>query len=402
MTRSTSGRKRDSFRLFCKGKGVGCGATFIGGCSKIMVPDVSTVTTPPPLVDRRDMNAQWFTQVLRSCGALGDGAVTAVTSAPIGTGQVADTLVFSLTYDRAEPAAPATVVAKLSAEDPSSLQAAVMQRLYEREVCFYQHLRGRTAVTTPGYLHSDIDIASGQFVLLLEDMRPVAAVDQLSGFTVEHARAALTQAAALHAPFWGQPEFDDYDWLNHGRNTAEVLAQIVPVLIEQFCERYAAELGSESALLGRLGAHAAKPASEPAGPITVIHGDFRTDNMLFDAKGGDVPVAVVDWQTIDRGSGLIDVAFLLGTALDPHVRAAHEQELVRGYFETLCAAGVRDYDWDQCWTDYRRQASYAVVFLAPAAMLVERTERGDDMFVTMIRRACAQIRDLGTEELLGG
>lgn len=365
-----------------------------------MVLAVSTVTSPPPLVNRRDMNAEWFTHVLRSTGVLTDGAVTEVTSAPIGTGQVADTLVFTLAYDRPVPGAPTGVVAKLPAEDPNSLQAAIMQRLYEREVRFYQHLSSQSAVATPGYIYSDIDTATGQFVLLLEDMRPIAAVDQLSGFTVDHARAALAQAAALHAPFWGRDEFADYDWLNHTRNTADMLAQIVPVLVAQFCERYATELGPEIAqLMRRLGDRAATPA-EPRGPLTVIHGDFRTDNMLFDAKGGDVPVAVVDWQTIDRSNGLIDVAFLLGTALDPQVRAAHEQELVRGYYDALCAAGVSDYTWEQCWTDYRREAFYAVIFLAPAAMLVERTDRGDEMFLTMLRRACAQIIDLGTESLL--
>ncbi|SNV73312.1 aminoglycoside phospho transferase enzyme family protein [Mycolicibacter terrae] len=368
-----------------------------------MVLAVSTVAIPPPLVDRHEMSAQWFTQVLRHCGVLTDGSVTAVAAAPIGTGQVADTLVFTLSYDRADAGGPASVVAKLPAEDPNSRQAAVMQRLYEREVRFYQYLGGRTAVTTPGYLFSDIETATGRFVLLLENMTPVAAVDQLRGFTVEHARAALAQAAALHAPFWEKTEFDDYDWLNHSRNTADVLAQIVPLLIEQFCERYAAELGSEIvALMRRLSVHAAEPDTRPRGPITVVHGDFRTDNMLFDAKGGDVPVAVVDWQTVDRGCGLLDVAFLLGTALDPELRRTHEQDLVRGYFDALTAAGVCDYDWEQCWADYRRQAAYAVFFLPPAAMLVERTDRGDEMFLTMIRRACAQISDLGTEALLDG
>lgn len=364
---------------------------------------MSTVTTPPPLVDRRDMDTGWFTQALRHCGVLTDSSVTAATAAPIGTGQVADTLVFTLSYDNAEPGAPSSVVAKLPAEDPNSRQAAVMQRLYEREVRFYQNLRDQTDVTTPGYLYSDIDAATGQFVLLLENMTPVAAVDQLSGFTVEHARSALQQAAALHAPFWGRLEFDDHDWLNHSRNTADMLAQLVPMLVGQFCERYADELGADIVeLMQRLRAHAGKTAAEPPGPITVVHGDFRTDNMLFDAKGGEVPVAVVDWQTVDRGNGLIDVAFLLGTALDPQLRADHEEELVRGYFDALIAGGVSGYDWAQCWADYRRQASYAVFFLAPAAMLVERTDRGDKMFLTMIRRACAQISDLGTEALLNG
>ncbi len=64
------------------------------------------------------------------------------------------------------------------------------------------------------------------------------------------------------------------------------------------------------------------------GPATVTHGDFRTDNLLFDGRGGDVPLATVDWQTVGHGSASLDVAYLLMTSLDdrdpsrPRARAA--------------------------------------------------------------------------------
>lgn len=355
----------------------------------------------PPLVERHEMTAAWFTQALRHAGLLGEGSVTTVESTPIGTGQVADTLVFTLAYDDPGPAAPTTLVAKVSAADADSRAAALGQRLYEREVRFYRHVLERTGIRTPRHLYSDIDTATGQFVLLLEDLSPASSVNQLTGFSVEHARRALDQAAALHAPMWGDDTLADVDWLNHTRATGEALAQLAPMLTESFCERYAADL--DDALLAqirRLNAFAPAFWTTQDGPLTVIHGDFRTDNMLFDAKAGEYPVAVVDWQTVDRGNGLLDVAFLLGTALEPDTRRAHEQELVSRYFDALIAGGVRDYDWPQCWIDYRRHACYAVYFLAPAAMLVERTERGDQMFLTMIRRALVQITDLDTEILL--
>jgi hypothetical protein len=347
------------------------------------------------------MTTDWFTQTLRYAGLLSNESVATVESAPIGTGQVADTLVFRLTYDSTETAAPPSLVAKVAAEDADSRAAALGQRLYEREVRFYQQLRQRTQVAAAAHIYSDIDTETGLFVLLLEDLSPSSSVNQLAGFTVEHARRAVAEAAALHAPLWGDDSLEDSEWLNHTCATGEMLAQLTPALTEAFCDRYSAELDSDTLQrMRRLNAMAPKFWTTRHGPQTVVHGDFRPDNMLFDAKGGQCPVAIVDWQTADRGNGLIDVAFLLGTALESQDRRAHEQDLVKQYFDALVAGGVRDYDWEQCWTDYRRHAGYAVFFLAPAAMLVERTERGDEMFLTMIRRALTQIADLDAEALL--
>ncbi len=347
------------------------------------------------------MTAEWFTHALRYAGLLGDESVTTVESAPIGTGQVADTLVFTLTYDTTDTRAPRSLVAKISATDPDSRAAALGQRLYEREVRFYQQLHGRTQVAAPTHIYSDIDTGTGCFVLLLEDLSPTASVNQLAGFTVEHARRAVAEAAALHAPFWGDDSLDETEWLNHTRATGQTLAQLTPTLTEAFCERYAPDL-DPAALhqLRRLNALAPTFWTVQRGPLTVVHGDFRPDNMLFDAKNGRLPVAIVDWQTTDRGNGLLDVAFLLGTALEPQDRRAHEKHLVTEYFDALIAGGVRGYSWDQCWIDYRRHACYAVFMLTPAAMLVERTARGDEMFLTMVRRTLTQITDLDTEALL--
>ena len=365
-----------------------------------MAADAAAIN-PPPLVDRHDMTAAWFTHALRHAGVLGDQSVTAVGSTPIGTGQVADTLLFTLTYDDADAALPVSLVAKLAAEDADSRSAAVGSRLYEREVRFYQQLLARTAVRAPRHLYSDIDTVTGRFVLLLEDLSPASSVNQLAGFDVEHARRAMAEAAALHAPMWNDDALADVDWLNHTRATADMLAQNGPVLTEAFCERYRSDLDDRLlAQMRRINAYAPTFWTTQHQPLTVVHGDFRPDNMLFDAKGGQLPVAVVDWQTTDRGNGLLDVAFLLGTALEPETRRAHERELVSQYFEALIAGGVGGYDWERCWTDYRRHACYAVYFLTPAAMLVERTARGDEMFLTMIRRALAQIADLDTEALL--
>jgi hypothetical protein len=51
-------------------------------------------------------------------------------------------------------------------------------------------------------------------------------------------------------------------------------------------------------------------------------------------------------------------------------------------------------------TDYRRHAYGGYIMAVGASMLVQRTPRGDEMFLTMARRHAAQILDLGSEALL--
>ncbi|CAM5720988.1 hypothetical protein MAUB1S_00763 [Mycolicibacterium aubagnense] len=77
---------------------------------------------------------------------------------------------FTLTYDAADVTAPSSLVAKVPATDADSRAAALGQRLYEREVRFYQELHGRTLVVAPTHIYSDIDTTTGHFVLLLEDL----------------------------------------------------------------------------------------------------------------------------------------------------------------------------------------------------------------------------------------
>ena len=90
---------------------------------------------------------------------------------------------------------------------------------------------------------------------------------------------------------------------------------------------------------------------------------------------------------------------MLGVGIEPR---AHEDALVRDYHRGLEAAGVTGYDWEQCWTDYRRGTFAGLLMAVAASMLVERTERGDEMFLTMAARHSAHARDLDAAELLAG
>jgi hypothetical protein len=73
---------------------------------------------------------------------------------------------------------------------------------------------------------------------------------------------------------------------------------------------------------------------------------------------------------------------------------------VHRYHDGLLAAGVDGYEWDRCWTDYRRGTYAGLVMAVAASMLVERTERGDEMFLTMAHRHARHALDLDAAALL--
>ena len=72
---------------------------------------------------------------------------------------------------------------------------------------------------------------------------------------------------------------------------------------------------------------------------------------------------------------------------------------MRDYHRGLGDAGVTGYDWDECWADYRRGTYAGLIMAVAASMLVERTARGDEMFLTMAARHSRHVLDLDAAEL---
>ena len=78
----------------------------------------------------------------------------------------------------------------------------------------------------------------------------------------------------------------------------------------------------------------------------------------------------------------------------------HEEEIVRNYHEKLLAEGVEGFGWQDCWQAYRKSAFAGFGVTVIAAMIVQQTERGDQMFLTMADRHSRHALDLGSEEFL--
>lgn len=367
-----------------------------------VVPDVPR--SGLPVAETPDqLTAEWLTSALRHVGLITDQTeVTAVKWELIGTGQMSDSARLMLEYgtDTPETPAPASVVAKLPSADPTSRATALALGSYENEVRFYQQVAPRVRIRTPHVYYADIDVPTASFVLLLEDLRSSRPGDQLSGCGVGEAEVAIDELVGLHAPLWSDPWLERLAWLHRDRAGQQAfLLGLLPQLWAGFNDRYKERLGSDVHTAGAaLFAHLDAYVNADTEPWTVVHGDYRLDNLLF-APAGD-RVAVVDWQTCTHGPGMQDVAYFVGAGLLADTRRDAERRLVTRYHGGLVDAGVQGYGWEQCWHDYRRLTWAGLVMAIAASMLVERTQRGDEMFMAMAHRHARHALDLGADRLL--
>ena len=350
--------------------------------------------TVPPVHGAADLTVEWCDAAL--AGGLGGARVVGVTTEPVGTGQVADTVRLRLSYDP-PGAGPATLVAKVPASEEASRTGARLTRTYELEASFYHDLAPTLPVRTPFCHHAAHDPETNAYVVLLEDVAPARQGDQMAGCSVADIAAAIDELVLLHGPRWGDEQLTEIGWLH--RNDPAALDGIVGLImyaVGPFKDHYTDRLdGDTMALVDRLVPRLDGYLRDRPRPWTVVHGDFRADNLLF---GGD-RVVVVDWQTVGLGPGAADLSYLLGASLIPDARRQHEATLVDRYVDGLVAQGVV-VERDVIWQQYRRFAFAGLIMAIVAPALVRRTERGDDMFVTMAERHARQALDLDAEALL--
>lgn len=341
-----------------------------------------------------DLTVAWLTK------AIGAGDVAEFAFDRIGTGQMSECYRVALTYAEGH-AGPASVVLKVAAADPSSRQTGLAMGLYEREVRFYTDiaptLGNSASVIAPCY-HAAYDPATGVFDLLLGDATPAMVGNELAGATLEQARLALTQLGRVHGPLLGDTALAGTEWITR---ESPLNQGLISALYDGFIDRYRDDVAPQhrqvcERLVASFDAYLGAEAT--SGPRGLIHGDYRLDNMLFGQDGAERPLTVVDWQTVSVGPALTDVSYFLGCALPAERRREHSAELLRAYHDALGPdAPLTVDDVVEC---VRHQSFFGVMMSIVSPMLVERTERGDEMFMTMIARHCDHVLDTDALALL--
>ena len=228
---------------------------------------------------------------------------------------------------------------------------------------------------------------------LLGDAAPAVVGDEIRGATIEQARLAVAELGRLHAPLLGDAALADVEWLNRESPMNQALvAQLYAGFVDRYGDQHRTRASRRVRAVGReLRRIPASRRSRRHVVHGLVHGDYRLDNMLFGEANADRPLTVVDWQTVTWGPAMTDLAYFLGCALPDDVRRDNYDALLRAYHDALgpnAIVGLEDVR-----DGVRRQSFFGVMMAFVASMLVERTERGDEMFMVMLARHAQHVLD---------
>jgi thiamine kinase-like enzyme len=384
-----------------------------------------------------DVSSEWLTDALRAGGVTDGTAVTAFDWQILGEGVgfIGQLARIRLQYDRDEPGAPESVVAKFPSPIAQNRGFGVVARLYETEIRFYHDLARHVPVRVPRLYYGafDPEAASSRFVagllarlpgrvtmallgtltsaaakndrryaLLIEDLGSAHVGDQVAGCDLPTARAALRALARLHGSMWNSPELENA-WLQPIDADAALVHGLFKRTWPLFTERYRQFLPNIDALgtwLDRNGKRILHRFAQR--PRTLLHGDYRLDNLFFDTPGEDAPdgVTVIDFQGIRAGNPMVDVAYFLRPNVAPEHADAAEDGLVRAYHDELVAAGVADYPWEDCRRDYAIAQAWLAMqgaFLLGALDLSH--ERGVELIDRAVERSAPSMARLDLDAL---
>ena len=280
------------------------------------------------------------------------------------------------------------LVVKRPPASPAARAVAAIQQWYAREVHWYAALAPIAGVRCPRCHCAHYDALTGEYVLVLEDLRAAGC----RPLAVAEATAAATLLGRLHSRFAGAFDDDARREIVRGPLPIMPITLALAIPIEKFFRdcwkavraerRYAlAELLADRgeaagpAAIGLLdalaapGAYASMTEALAAPPRTLLHGDFRPENMMVEDATGEV--VVYDWQFASVGNGAYDLAYFSALVADPDDRRRLDPELRRAYVSGLVGSGAAA----PC--DLERDLRYGCL-LALASFVMGAAVAGDD------------------------
>jgi hypothetical protein len=347
-----------------------------------------------------DLDRDWIASALERGGLSTSATIESVSVGPLSSaavGLIGELVSCNVTWSGADDGEdlPTSIVIKLPSTNEGNRALALAMGYYHAEHHFYRSVAVDSGMRTPRCWYSDGDAESGRYALLIEDVGHLDVVDQSVGLDATKAESVLRRLAELHGRNWLNAELEGLDWLpnSYGEDLrvygllmndawpswASAVADVVDPADLALAERF---VTSFDLMIDAL-------ADEP---WTLVHRDFRVDNMMFD---GDDPV-VFDWGAVARGNNLYDVAYFLGGSLDTPVRRAAQDQLLGSYRDALADAGGITYDDADFERVLRLNGLYCLIvpILGGGNVLDAKDDRGAELLATMLKRTFELLHDL--------
>lgn len=325
----------------------------------------------------RDLTPEWVTGQLRAAGALPAGRVVGLEVRPLtggGTGFTGETVRIELVYEGVDDA-PRSVIAKFPTDDRQTRGMLEQFDAYAREIRFYRQFAHRMPCPLPTYLGAAFDERGGRrsgrlrsrmvdalpdrvqlaitsdvtkfmratdrrYALLIEDLGSDSAVYDL---TAPPNRGQLADAlgvlASVHAAFWDDASIEGSEVFRPILTTTPGLYQTIgrKRCLPMARARWEKWLSVEHvAILHDALDRFPRDVAILNEQITLIHGDPRSDNILYRADG---QVVLVDWALVGHAHPAFDIGYLLSSSVVVD-QAEQRAGLVEHYAHELAGHGV--------------------------------------------------------------
>ncbi len=275
---------------------------------------------------------------------------------------------------------------------------------YRNEVNFYNQLADEAPIAYPRALYAEVEPDTQDFLLVLEDLGTETAGDQLVSCTGKQMLVAFERAAQLHSTFWQRTS--EFDWLFYQVDMKTIMFRRDAILrpgVQPTIDHFPAYfIGERAEIVRRIAEQFAELFLKGhGGPQTVIHGDYRTDNMFLIDRDGQPDIIAFDWQNTTGGNGTHDIAYFCSQSANPEFHGDPQINALRLYHETLIDEGVKGFSFDECLERYRY--NLLLVMITPIAIcgtLDQGNERGVKLGETILERSFSALESMDAADLL--
>ena len=247
---------------------------------------------------------------------------------------------------------PISVVVKMPSTTTRGREWGDSCNAYEREARFYREVAPSSPIRIPRCYLSLIDTTHDQFILVLEDVSQHTYGDQVKGLTPNQAIDAIRTIAPFHAYWWEHSGLSRLTWMpTENLDLLHLFAQNWPDYRHRFYDQMNEEERAIGDRLNWQGDRLAELHSQ--GPRTIVHSDFRADNLIFDNTSQENPVIVLDWQLAQRNMGAYDVARVVCGSVPFEDQRGRHREFVNVWHKSLISNGVHNFSQNEAWRNFQ-------------------------------------------------
>ena len=315
------------------------------------------------ITDVEQVTPDWLTSVLGANGHLDQERVTAVEPRSSRQTVISTIHHLELRYSaNTSEQSPAKLFLKIS---KPGFDSEIAARFGKKESEYYNVI-ARTMNDPPSATCYDAAFSAdtGKSHVLLADLSETHfQTDWPLPPTKPYCEEVLDRLAKFHAFWWDHPELGNSIGKFPSSGSIDEYIQSMEKKFAGFVDflddRLSAERRHlyERVLATAPGVWKARIRERSDGKdLTLIHGDAHFWNCLHPRQLDQAKPYIIDWQCWRIDTATDDLAYMIGLHWYPERRRALERNLLRTYHDKLLIYGVKNYDWEACWRDYRLSA----------------------------------------------